>query len=126
MSPRTGSWPAAWWLCLAVGMGLVLTGAAGTATAGADREAAEGGVFEPGKVWQFHLTIAAREHEAMQPRGGRGFLGFGGPPRPMPTEKPEEPAREVHRNAFGMDLPWATGSVMVGDQTFKDVGIRYK
>lgn len=58
----------------------------------------------------------------MQPRSG-GFFGFGAPAKPK-TDKPGE--REVHRNTFGADLPWAIGSVTVGDQTFDKVGIRYK
>src|SRR5690242_16431857 len=114
---RSRGWLAAWRLCLAAVMGLVLAGAPGTATAASDE------VFVPGKVWKVHVTLPAKEYEAMQPRGG---WGFGGPAKPKPPEKPEGPAREVHRNTFGMDLPWATGSVTVGDETFKDVGIRYK
>jgi spore coat protein H len=82
-----------------------------------------GDIYEPGKVWPVVLTLSAEEFAAMQPRvaaGGGGF-GFGRPPA-----KPVDPKREVHRNTFGMDLPWATGSVSVGDRTFAQVGIRYK
>src|SRR5262249_36850228 len=71
-----------------------------------------------------HITLTAKEYEAMQPRAR--FPWFGGPAKPKPSEKPEEPARKVHRNTFGMDLPWATASVTLGDETFKNVGIRYK
>jgi hypothetical protein len=113
-------------------MGLVLAGAPGTATAARDQDRPGAGgvpgweVFEPGKVWKVHIKLSAKEYEAMQPRAGRGFWfpGFGGPAKP--PEKPGGPARQVHRNTFGMDLPWATGSVTLGDETFKDVGIRYK
>lgn len=80
--------------------------------------------FEPGKVWPVHITLDAKEFAAMQPKGGFGFPGFGGPPPKNPP--PADPARKVHRNNFGMDLPWATGSVTIGDQTFEKVGIRYK
>lgn len=83
------------------------------------------GIFESGKVWPIHLTLSGEEFAAMQPRaaaGGGGFgFGFGKPP-----EKPVDPKRDVHRNNFGMDLPWATGSATVGDETFAKVGIRYK
>jgi spore coat protein H len=79
-------------------------------------------VYELSKVWRVHITLPADEYAAMQPRG-RGF-GFG--PRPAAPEKPLDPDREVHRNSFGMDLPWATGAVTIGDQTFEKVGIRYK
>ncbi|HEX4588919.1 MAG TPA: CotH kinase family protein, partial [Gemmataceae bacterium] len=82
------------------------------------------GVYEPDKVWQVQITLPADEYAAMQPRSARGFRGFGAPP--PAAEKPLDPDREVHRNSFGMDLPWATGSVTVGDQTFEKVGIRYK
>jgi hypothetical protein len=35
-------------------------------------------VFEPTRVWKFHITIPEKEYAAMQPRSGRGgFLGFG-------------------------------------------------
>lgn len=90
----------------------------------ADNSKTAAGVFERGTVWPVHLTLSAAEFAAMQPRaaGGGGFgFGFGKPP-----EKPVDPKREVHRNNFGMDLPWATGSATVGGETFAKVGIRYK
>ena len=91
--------------------------------------------FAPGKVWSVHLVLSAEEYAALEPRGGRGFPGFGppgfGPPGfgapPANTpEKPLDPDREVHRNTFGVDLPWGTGAVTVGDKTFEKVGLRYK
>lgn len=75
--------------------------------------------YAPGKVWQVHLTLSAEEYAAIEPRS-RGFLFFG------PAQKPLDPGREVHRNDFGVDLPWAVGEVTVGDQAFGNVGIRYK
>lgn len=81
-------------------------------------------VFVPGKLWQIHITLSAEEFAAIQPRGPRGFPGFG--PAPKEPEKPADPNREVHRNNFGVDLPWGTGAVVVGDQTFEKVGIRFK
>jgi len=79
----------------------------------------------PGKVFKIHLTIDAKEYAAMQPRG-RGF-GFG-PPQPAPKvpDNPLDPGRELHRNTFGMDLPWASGTVAVDGETFQNVGVRYK
>jgi spore coat protein H len=79
---------------------------------------------EPLSIWPVHLTIVADEYEAMQPRAGNGFPGFG--PAPKQPNKPLDPKRAVHRNNFGTDLPWATGAVTIGDETFKGVGIRYK
>lgn len=120
------------WLCRAAVVTGLLTGTwmAARANDSSDKtgaeKAASNGVFEPGKVWKVHLTITSKEYEAMQPRGGWGFPGVGAAPKPKPPVKPEEPARQVHRNTFGVDLPWAIGSATVNDETFKDVGIRYK
>jgi spore coat protein H len=86
--------------------------------------AADPAVYAPGKLWQVHLTLSAEEYAAIQPRGKGGFPGFGPPPKAQ--EKPADPGREVHRNNFGVDLPWGSGAVAVGDETFGKVGIRYK
>ncbi len=80
--------------------------------------------FAAGKVWQVHITLSAEEYAAIEPRGGRGFPK-GGPSAKEP-DKPVDPKREVHRNNFGMDLPWGVGAVTVGDEAFAKVGIRYK
>ena len=80
-------------------------------------------VFEQSKIWPVHITLDAKEYAAMQPPAG-GFGGFGGPPPPPKEAKPGE--REVHRNNFGVDLPWAKGTVTIGGQTFEGVGVRYK
>jgi len=121
---RTGL--AAWWLCPAALTLLVLAGVPCAETA-ADVKAGEvpaREAFDLGKVWQVHITLSAEEYAAIQPRGGRGFPGFG--PQPKEPEKPIDPKREVHRSQFGSDLPWGTGSVAVGEVTFEKVGIRYK
>lgn len=86
--------------------------------------AADPGVYTSGKVWQVHITLSPEEYAAIEPRGNRGFPGFG--PAPKAPDKPADPNREVHRNTFGTDLPWGTGAVTIGDQTFEKVGIRYK
>ncbi len=75
---------------------------------------------DPVPTRQVQLTLSADEYAAMQTRAGRGFPGFG---PPMPAL---DPAREIHRNTFGVDLPWAKGSVTVDGKTFADVGVRYK
>ncbi len=82
-------------------------------------------VFAPGKLWPVHITLSAEEYAAIEPRGNRGFPGFG-QPAPKAPDKPVDSKREVHRNNFGTDLPWGTASVAIGDQTFEKVGIRYK
>lgn len=76
----------------------------------------------PFTILQVSITIPADEYAAMQPRGG--FQGFGG--APQPPAKPLDPAREVHRNNFGTQLPWATADVTIGGETFRGVGLRYK
>jgi spore coat protein CotH len=81
-------------------------------------------VFEPTKVWPVHITLSAAEYDAMQPPAGGGFPQFGAPPPPPRQPKPGE--REVHTNVFGVDQPWAKGTVTVGGQMFETVGIRYK
>ena len=90
-----------------------------------ERDRVRASAFEPNKVWNVHITLTSAEFEAMQPRGG--FNPFGPPPpKPKVAEKPLDPDREVHRNTFGVDLPWVIGSVTIGDMTFDQVGIRYK
>lgn len=79
-------------------------------------------VFAPGKLWQIHIKISPEEYAAIEPRGNRGF-GF---PPPKTQAPPVDPKREVHKNAFGADLPWGTGSIAIGDTKFEKVGIRYK
>ncbi|MBX9679247.1 MAG: CotH kinase family protein [Gemmataceae bacterium] len=78
--------------------------------------------FKATEIWQVRIHLSAEEYEAMQPRN-RGILGIGATPKPAADKKE---GREIHRNNFGVDLPWATGSVTLGDRNFKKVGIRYK
>jgi spore coat protein H len=78
--------------------------------------------FKTTEVWPVRIHLSADEYEAMQPRN-RGILGLGATPKPKADKKED---REIHRNNFGVDLPWASGSVTFGDRTFKEVGIRYK
>jgi spore coat protein CotH len=81
--------------------------------------------FEPDRVWAVHVTLTAAEFDAMQPRGGFNMFGPA-QPKPKAAEKALDPNREVHKNTFGVNLPWATGSVAIGGTTFDNVGIRYK
>ncbi|MFO0863830.1 MAG: CotH kinase family protein [Gemmataceae bacterium] len=78
--------------------------------------------FKATEVWSVRIHLSADEYEAMQPRN-RGILGIGATPKPKSDTKD---GREIHRNNFGVDLPWATGSVSFGDRTFKSVGVRFK
>lgn len=80
-------------------------------------------VFDPLKLWEFHITLSKAEYDAMQPPPGGGFPGFGQPPAPPPKR---DDGRQVHRNVFGVDQPWAKGSVTADGKTLENVGIRYK
>ena len=85
------------------------------------------GAFADGTVHRFHLTLSPAEYEAMQPPGGlMPRFGPGGPPPAPPKNDPKPGDRELHRNAFGVDLPWARGAVAADGAVFPDVGIRYK
>ncbi|MFO0820485.1 MAG: CotH kinase family protein [Pirellulales bacterium] len=80
--------------------------------------------------------------------GGRGPEGAGfGPPTPPRTESKSQPATipsratpdklqtdataannsvDTHRNTFGIEFPWSSGQLRVNDQSYSEVGIRYK
>ncbi len=85
------------------------------APAGAD-------VFGHEKVWQFHLSLTAKEYDAMQPAPG----GFGFPPPKKVEPKPGEVKRETHRSAFGTEFPLAEASLTADGKTIEKVGLRYK
>jgi len=88
-------------------------------------------VFVQTKVWQFHISLSAKEFEAMQPAAGGFFGGFGGPPggqpkQPAPPPKAADPNRDVHKSVFNMDFPIAKGEFTAEGKTYKDVALRYK
>ncbi|MSR55307.1 MAG: hypothetical protein EXS09_18780 [Gemmataceae bacterium] len=88
-------------------------------------------MFGQTKVWQFHLSLSAKEFEAMQPAAGGFFGGFGGPPggppkQPAPPPKASDPNRDVHKSVFNMDFPIAKGEFSAEGKTYKDVAMRYK
>src|SRR5437773_10163083 len=78
--------------------------------------------FEPTRVWAVHLTVPAREFEAMQPVN-RGMFSLFSPPTPKAVDGS---ARKVKNNNFGADLAWAKGDVVIEGTTFNGVGVRYK
>ncbi len=86
----------------------------------APKKAAADAVFGPTKVWKVHLALSAKEYEAMQPPTRYTFFGW---LQPRPADKTD---RQIHRNAFGFDLPLVTGSVTIGGRKFDNVGVRYK
>jgi putative membrane-bound dehydrogenase-like protein len=73
------------------------------------------------KVVNLHIEIPADEYQAMQPPAPAGMPG--GPP---PAQRPQRPGeRESERNLFGIEFPWAHGTVNVEGKTYKGVGLRY-
>src|SRR5947207_11693910 len=78
----------------------------GGARGGDDGAKAAPGAFETTRVWSVHVTLPAKEYEAMQPVTPALFGFLKPPPKP-----PGAPGRQVHRNAFGVDLAWATGDI---------------
>jgi spore coat protein H len=93
-----------------------------------EKKAAAGkDVFGPSKVWQFHVEIAAKEWDKMQPTGGMKFPGFGPGPKKDPAEKPGDKPADVHKGGgFGMEYPWAHADFSAEGKTFKNVGLRFK
>ena len=75
------------------------------------------GFLVQAKLHQIHLEMAASEWNAMEAidarRGRTGIENL---------SKSDEEQRQVHRGRF----PWAVGSVTIGEQVLKDIGIRYK
>ncbi len=115
-------------LCHAGWLGAAVAGAQNPKSGGevvkpAVKPVAGDDVFDSGKFWNVHLTISPKEYAALTPPSRGFFEWLAGKPKVV---KPDEPVRTVHRNNFGVDLPWVTGSVTLGEQTFHDIGIRYK
>ncbi len=79
--------------------------------------------FDPLKLWEFHVTLSKVEYDAMQPPPGGGFRGFN---QPLPPPTKRDDGREVHMNTFGVEQPWAKGSITADGKTFENVGVRYK
>lgn len=108
---------------------VLLAGADGARIAAAEADAAASGADHPfvsGVVWQVHFEIPADEYAAMQPRGRGGFPGFGWGPVAAAPAAADDDGRQLHRNTFGVNLPWGSGAVTFGGQRFDNVGIRYK
>lgn len=78
--------------------------------------------FVPTRIWAVHITVPAREWEAMQP-ANRGIFSLFSPATPKAADGS---ARKVKHNNFGADLAWAKGDVVIDAATFSGVGVRYK
>lgn len=69
--------------------------------------------FGTTRVVRLGLTIAPEAFGLLSP------AGFPGASRAAADG-------DVHRNTFGVELPWTTGTLVVDDTTFDDVGVRAK
>jgi Ca2+-binding EF-hand superfamily protein len=91
------------------------------------------------KLWRFHLTISAKDWEAMQPVGGPRFgPGPGGPPgrppaappgkdeRPPALPQPPRPPQGGVPGKFGFTFPYVKGALEADGRTYKEVGVRFK
>jgi spore coat protein H len=85
-------------------------------------------LFGPDKLWTLHMTIGAKEYDAMQPKGGGMFFNPFGKKDNPPSKKKDEPANtDTHKNnAYGIEFPWAKGDLEFADKLVKEVGVRYK
>lgn len=106
-------------------------GLVGLSVRAADKEAkpakqpAGKDVFGTTKVHAFHLEVAAKDYDTLQPKGGMRLPGFG--PAPKAPEKPEEKPADVHKGGgFGIEFPWVHATFAGGGQTLQDIGLRYK
>ena len=82
--------------------------------------------FDSDSILKVHIDLSPTEYDAIQPKSAPpGFPGLA-IFQPKPKETPGQPPREVHKNTFGMNLPWGKGSVTIDGELFKNVGIRYK
>jgi len=82
---------------------------------------ADQGLFGLTRVVPLHIEIPTDEYRAMQPPPPTGFPGTP-PPAPRPKKPGERPSE---RNLFGVEFPWASGTVQVEGKTFQGVGLRY-
>jgi putative membrane-bound dehydrogenase-like protein len=73
------------------------------------------------KVVKIHIEIPADDYQGMQPPAPAGIPG-GPPPAPRP-KKPGERDRE--RNLFGLEFPWAHGTITAEGTTFKGASLHY-
>jgi spore coat protein H len=94
----------------------------GTASRGvteaAHPEADSSGVFGLTRAHQVHLTIAAEDYPRMDPPLPMKPSGFG--PRPGVS------GNDSGAGNFGFEFEYVPADVRVGDETFPEVGLRYK
>ena len=107
-------------LCTGISLGGSKQPTLGAVTS-ADTPVAAGKLFGLNKIVAIQIEIPAQEYQAMQPAMPAG--GFGGPP-PAPRPK-RAGGRASERNLFGVEFPWARGSLTAVGQTRNGVALRY-
>jgi putative membrane-bound dehydrogenase-like protein len=78
-------------------------------------------LFSLTRVIPVHIELVAEEYQALQPPAPAGAAG--GPPPVRRSRKAGD--RESERNLFGVEFPWASGTITIEGQTFRGVGFRY-
>ena len=114
-------------IVFALVLNAALLGEQGVALAGGDPGGIEddvkltggraGDFLDQAKLHQIHLELTAIEWKAMEainPRRGRAGSEN--------LLRPDGGPRKVHRERF----PWAVGSLTIGGEVFKEIGVRYK
>ena len=92
-----------------------------TAVAGADESPPGDAFFGTSRVARLGLTLAPEALAALSPVAP----AFPGAPRGAGTGTPAD-SPDLHRNTFGVAIPWTTGTLECDGATFRDVGVRAK
>lgn len=71
-------------------------------------------------IVRVRIELSAEEYKAVEPPGPAA-----GPGAPPVARAPKRSGRPSERNLFGIEFPWARGSVEIGGNTFRDASIRY-
>lgn len=75
-------------------------------------------LFVTTKVWEAHLTISQDQWKAMQP--------IEVDRKEQRRKNPQKASRNGYLASQGIDFPWAHGDLVFNNQTFRDVGVRFK
>ena len=88
-------------------------------------------VFGLTKTWDVRLRVTAENWKSMQPKGGPAWMNPPPPPPPngappVPPAVPAGPPARFRPGDFGYEFTYMPAEVSIGDQTFKEVGLRFK
>lgn len=74
--------------------------------------------FFSDKIVSMHLTLTSEQLNAMTP-AAPGLFG-------APAKTEELKTEDTHRNTFGTVFPWSKADLTIGEESFSEVGLRYK